>query len=295
MDDVTIIIGTLQREKALKACLTSIRDFYPTIPVLVIDDGPERDPKKIQEKKRLVSGFQAKYYKLAYDTGAGEKRNFGIRMARTNYVVILDDDFVFTGRTNLLAMRSILEQRPEITILGGEVKDLSGHHGTRGSRLIRGAELNKDGSIKFRYFHRYKIENPSLQNIAYLKKEYSFYPCSYVRTFMMIRKHDKIHWDPDLKTNPDHIDFFLRMQELTMFKVVYCPTVSLKHIHQGNSVGYEKMRKRRDFWKVFYAKTGFRFGFFYPKGNMLIRDYKEGRLVPWEKIQYLFEGKQHES
>lgn len=295
MQNVSIIIGTLDREQALLACLKSIRKFYPTIQVLVVDDG-NMDLQRIQEKKkRLVSEFQVKYYKLANDAGAGKKRNMGMKLAKTKYVVVIDDDFIFTGNTNLSAMQAILDRRPDITIVGGQVLDKNGHHGTRGSMLARGAILNEDGSIKFRYFHRIKLPKPVLDAVLMGSHEVMFYPCDFVRTFMMIREDHRIQWDPDLKTNPDHIDFFLKIMERGHFKVVYCPQVSLKHKHPAPSAEYTQMRDRKDFWKVFYLKTGFRFGIFYPHGKVLIRDYKEMTSVPWAEIKHYFKGKNNEN
>ena len=97
---VTVLVKTFERPDSLHRLLTSIRRFYPRIPVLVVDDSAS--PLE-------VIPADVRYFHLPYDSvGLSGGRNFGLRHVETEYVVICDDDMVFGPKTDLGRMLHVL-------------------------------------------------------------------------------------------------------------------------------------------------------------------------------------------
>jgi glycosyltransferase involved in cell wall biosynthesis len=98
---VTVLVKTFERPDSLHRLLTSIRRFYPRIPVLVVDDSAS--PLE-------VIPANVRYFHLPYNSvGLAGGRNFGLRHVETEYVLVCDDDMVFGPKTDLDRMLSVLQ------------------------------------------------------------------------------------------------------------------------------------------------------------------------------------------
>ena len=95
-DDITVLIKTFNRLKPAKDLIASILKDFPTMEVLVADDGILN-----QKSKYRVFGRGIKYFKLRYDQGLSYGRNYLVRKASTKFVLVLDDDFQFVNNTSL--------------------------------------------------------------------------------------------------------------------------------------------------------------------------------------------------
>lgn len=119
MDEVTIIIKTLDRCDCLINLLDSIFKKYPKIRVLVGDDS------EISSKEKILSKFNQynlQYYNLEKDCGLSAGRNFLLNKIQTKYFVLADDDFVFDQKTNLERAVQILEEK-KLDIIGGYIRN----------------------------------------------------------------------------------------------------------------------------------------------------------------------------
>jgi GT2 family glycosyltransferase len=100
--DVTVLVKTFERPDALRRLIASIRRFYPSIPVVVVDDGREAlDP--------VPEGVTRYWHEPFNSLGLAGGRNLGLRRVETDYVLVCDDDMVFGARTDLGRMLQVLE------------------------------------------------------------------------------------------------------------------------------------------------------------------------------------------
>lgn len=108
-ENLTAVIKTFERPKVLKRLIASIKRHYPELKIIVVDDS--RQPIEI-------SGIQV--IALPYNSGISIGRTEGLKAVRTRYALILDDDLVFYRNTKLDAALALMEQNPQIDIMGGE-------------------------------------------------------------------------------------------------------------------------------------------------------------------------------
>lgn len=89
---LSIVITTFNRRKLLERCLNSIQSQdYKDYEIIVIDDC-----SKPSYKEEILSDFpEIIYMYQEKNMGPGPARNKGIRKAKNNYVVIMDDDDIF--------------------------------------------------------------------------------------------------------------------------------------------------------------------------------------------------------
>ena len=113
LEELTIIIKTFERPKILHRLVDSIRRLYPDLQIIVTDDSRQPIP---------ISGVQTFF--LPYNCGISQGRQEALKHVKTKYVLVVDDDYIFYRRTQLLPSLLALEKYPEIDIIGGERVDL---------------------------------------------------------------------------------------------------------------------------------------------------------------------------
>lgn len=86
LSNIIILIKTFKRPEAYSRLIDSIRRFYPDIEILTLDDSNE-------------------------DIGVSAGRNRLVEMCKTPYCLILDDDCIFTSKTDLVGALKELEDR----------------------------------------------------------------------------------------------------------------------------------------------------------------------------------------
>uniref|UniRef100_A0A6C0CIF6 Glycosyltransferase 2-like domain-containing protein n=1 Tax=viral metagenome TaxID=1070528 RepID=A0A6C0CIF6_9ZZZZ len=234
---VTFIIKTFERPECLRALLGDIERYYPQIKTLVVDDSLE-DSLIDTEVKALEARADSKYFRLPFDSGLSKGRNQALEQVTTPYFVILDDDFRFYYKTDLIKFQTIMD-RGDCVIIGGDVKDYQKYNG----RL----DL-QDGVL--RYVPRCDLRG-------------SEYQCDIVFNFFMgdtqaIREFGG--WDPDLKIC-EHTDFFLRLKDARAGRVLYTSEVSVVNSNPYNekdtstlSPRYKKFRSRKSFEQMWHEK-----------------------------------------
>ncbi|XP_033077404.1 beta-1,4 N-acetylgalactosaminyltransferase 1 isoform X3 [Trachypithecus francoisi] len=158
---VTIATKTFLRYDRLRALITSIRRFYPTVTVIIADDSdkPERVSGPYVEhylmpfgKLLAIRKHSKVWRRIQAEKGRGRERkvaeghvlflqppqphtpfrqgwfagrNLAVSQVTTKYVLWVDDDFVFTARTRLERLVDVLERTP-LDLVGGAVREISG-------------------------------------------------------------------------------------------------------------------------------------------------------------------------
>lgn len=91
---VSVIIATFNRERLLEQALSSVRQqTYPNIEVIVVDDGSTSSATQLYLRE-LEAEFAGSLWRVLHLKNGylGAARNAGIREARGEFIVILDDD-----------------------------------------------------------------------------------------------------------------------------------------------------------------------------------------------------------
>ncbi|XP_074537856.1 beta-1,4 N-acetylgalactosaminyltransferase 1a [Halichoeres trimaculatus] len=117
---VTIATKTFLRYDKLKELIASIRQYYPTVTIVVADDSVDPQP---------VTGPYIEHYIMPFGKGWFAGRNLAVSQVTTKYVLWADDDFIFTSNTKLEKMVDILE-RTTLDMIGGAVKEVTGYTAT---------------------------------------------------------------------------------------------------------------------------------------------------------------------
>ncbi|XP_062872082.1 beta-1,4 N-acetylgalactosaminyltransferase 1a [Trichomycterus rosablanca] len=117
---VTIAAKTFLRYDKLQDLIDSIRQFYPTITIIIADDSEHPKP---------VTGPYIEHYIMPFGKGWFAGRNLAISQVTTKYVLWVDDDFIFTSNTKLEKMVEVLESTT-LDLVGGAVREATGYTAT---------------------------------------------------------------------------------------------------------------------------------------------------------------------
>jgi glycosyltransferase involved in cell wall biosynthesis len=185
IDDITILIHTFRRPQALQRLKKSIGHFYPKAKVLIYDDSE-------------------------YDRGLSWGRNYLVSEAKTKYIFLCDDDFIFTEQTNLLRLLASLI-KDNVDIMGASVNDI--------------------------YYHGvYKTEGNTVTLLP-AEKELDFIPNCFLAKRDILLKYK---WDERLKLG-EHFAYFY--EHRGKIRIGFNPRVVIGHIYES-SIRYAEMRGR---------------------------------------------------
>jgi len=107
------------RREQLDRLLRSIRRRYATAEVIVADDGCKADRTAARTHNVTLVCTEA-------GSGLSLGRNTIVRRASTEFVLLLDDDVVFSEATDLAALHDALVRDPGAALAGGCYDDLEG-------------------------------------------------------------------------------------------------------------------------------------------------------------------------
>ena len=213
LNDVTIIIKTLERPQQLINQLYSIRKYKFKGPIIISDDSKVPYGDKILN---LFPDLNIKYINLPYDAGTADGRNQMLEHTHTEFFVLCDDDFIFEPRTRIPVMRKMLIEN-ELDILGGVFRQYN----------LKSKKQRIKFNISNWFFRNLKILIPSTGIYEYhagfdligdtcrMKKapyKDPFTICDMTHNFFIART-DKVKafggWNPILKGG-EHQNFFIR-------------------------------------------------------------------------------------
>lgn len=223
-ENLTAIIKTFERPETVKRLVRSMKRLYPKLKIIVVDDSA--NPLVLEGVETII---------LPYDSGVSVGRQKALEAVKTPYVLLLDDDFVFYGETNLEPAIVIMDEYREIDIMGGEVLNLPSFK----SVDYRQAKLHptKERSVM--------PEGSSIAGIPVFDKVPNFY---IARTEQL----KLVGWDKRIK-RLDHADFFTRAKGVlvTVFNHQF------KVLHAQTPFNETYMKKRNDVdedRKILYEK-----------------------------------------
>ena len=93
MDLISVIIPTYNREKYINSSIMSVlNQTYSNIEVIIVDDGSTDKTEKVV---RSIRDSRLIYIKLKKNRGACYARNYGIKIAKGEYIAFHDSDDIF--------------------------------------------------------------------------------------------------------------------------------------------------------------------------------------------------------
>lgn len=242
--NITFCIKTFERKECLERLLFSIASYYPDAEILIADDSKKFDVDFYLDlyKRLKEEGLENKptAHNLGYDKGISYGRNFLVDKTQTKYCLILDDDYKFTEKTNILSLKEILDKDEEIGVAGGLIMN--------------------EGIQELHFEHNFKLEDGTLYHIpddSELRKvgniKYTTPEC--IPNFFLMRKELGVKWDNEIKIRGEHTDWAFRMKG--KWKMAYCRDVVINHIHFATP-DYKVMRRRDEFLINMMIKNKFK-------------------------------------
>jgi hypothetical protein len=237
LTDIDYCVTTMDRPRALERLLLSIAAHRPEASIHVADQSESFDPARhdgLAERLRKA-GFRERpvVHRLPFDCGVAAARNHLLDSTPSKYKLSLDDDFLFTKRTNVDAMARLLDAHSEAGVVGGCV--------TRNGQVRNvGTNFERCGDASLRQL----LPAGPFEEYGGIR----FRRTDCVPLFVLMREELFAHlrWDPDLKTGGQHFDFFLRMQA-TPYSVLYTPDVAVDHPPIEAGPSYRRLRSRGEF------------------------------------------------
>lgn len=228
--NVTIIVKTFQRPVCFEAFMKSLRQFYPHIHVIAVDDShihPTIDP------------YQLTYVVTDFDIGVSTGRNMALDLVKTKYFVVVDDDDIVTKDTQLEKWFKLLNENDDIDMVGGKAASAP-YHGTWSRPVIPGDVLE----LHVGKAHAQRSKNG-----------HKLYDITHQFFMGRTKKIQPVRWDDELKT-ADHSVFFYRCKRAGL-TVAFDPTVTIDHKHL-HSEAYDKFRVRKSFHEIAVQKLNAR-------------------------------------
>jgi len=253
LDDLSICFATLDRPYCAQRLIRSIRSHYPEVPILVADQGA---PEPEIERFYAAHGVEARF--LSADAGVSRCRNILAGSVRTKYLMICDDDFIFSPETDVSGALHILDEDQEVGVVGGKLFDIT--------------DLRSLQEAQDRYWECFFFYDPrnglflslpvhAFRPITRMSGPHRYYLCDAVMNFAVLRTAiftELGHgWDDRFRCNGEHEDFYLALKMNTQVRVAYFPDLVCYH-HAPRDVAYTAVRDRQEGWPLFAEKWGIR-------------------------------------
>lgn len=207
---VDFVIKTFERYNCLENLLKSIRQFYPNNNLIIVDDSINYKPSFYNKWKNKL---KIDLIRTVPDIGISAGRNIAVKRSSKPYILLLDDDFIFTNDTKIEKFISILKSDIDIGIVGGMC-------------------IEKNKEVHYENF--LKIKNGSLiqekdGNKWHLVNGVKTKQTGCVLNFFLARRQalNDIKWDNELKL-AEHTDYFIRFNR-SKWKIYYTPEVKINH------------------------------------------------------------------
>lgn len=223
LDNVTACITHFRRPDSLSRLQASMNRFYPDLKTEIEDTGGNLSAAR----NRLYARVQ------------------------TPYILMLEEDFVFTPQTKIEQLLNVLESHPGLGGVGGCT-----HEPQAPGTVGRGGRIFWDRDfVRLRdRCHLAKPRRP-MQRVQGIRNRH----CDIVINFGVFRKQmfEQVPWDEQLPVQ-EHTDWYWRVYLDARWHFAYCPDVVIDHLRDRPGTEYNSQRSR-DFSAYLKEKHGFRF------------------------------------
>lgn len=197
---------------------------------------------------------------LPYDCGLSYARNTLVNMCTAPYVLLLEDDFEFTDETDIGKLRKLMDVRPDVGIVAGQVQQMGVSIPFEFIPTVRDGVLYHmpDTDLWWEYEGIKYKETGSAMNFALFRSE----------------MFDDILWDADLKLR-EHQDFYLRFAD-TKWRLLYTPEVVIKDAKTRFTPEYRELKNRDEYLVKMMQKHGLH-KIKYQNGS--VRILEDGKII----------------
>ncbi|KAL0992414.1 hypothetical protein UPYG_G00093010 [Umbra pygmaea] len=215
---VTIATKTFLRYPELQTLISSTRNYYKDMKIIIADDNLE--PQK-------VNGSNIEQYFMPPAQGWFAGRNLAISQVTTKYFLWVDDDYQFTDETKIERLLEVMESTPELDVVGGSVEG----HGQFIFSLVYKEGDDEGGCLS----RQHGVNFHSVPGFS------SCYFTSGVVNFFLGRTDSvrSVGFDPWLK-RVAHSEFF--MDGLGRLLVASCSDVNIGHQPRRANAKYSSFR-----------------------------------------------------
>ena len=236
---VTVVSKTARRPHLELRLAQSIRDSKGyDLPIIVYDDGVGPHSDKLT---RQIDKFSNMQYIISdeEDLGIALGRTLALKLVKTKYFLLLDDDSIFNDSTNIEMMAKILDTT-DASLVGGDVAE--NHHFGGYFQFVTGAKHHEQ--ILNHYNGACYATNETVAGFPLCMR------CDTTSNFFMAKTSDVLEvgcWSQELKVR-EHKDLFLRLKAAGK-KVAYCPDFTIANKKEAPKIsrktGYELKRMGR--------------------------------------------------
>ena len=266
IDDVAFCITTFERPGVAQRCVDSILKLWPDAKIYQADNS---------QQPAALKGV-AEFFPLPYDCGISAARNHLVRHTTEDFIICIDDDYIFTHNTKLDDLHQVLVDHDSIVLAGCKCRHIRPKK-TGWTKYF--ADVTLVGGVL-------TASRPS-REMDQAKYGWKWYLADTVSNFWMAKRRlfDCMMWDERLKIGGEHADFFQRIQasngDVAMMdrikqkrasgptwplepvlnegnmQVAFLPHVWIDH-KKNRPTKYQKMRRRdrnfeqvyRDMWSI---------------------------------------------
>lgn len=227
--DVTICVTSFLRMDYLRRFIVSVREHYPTLPIIVADNSPA-EVQSIPDAEWVKAQPGVRFLALPYDAGLPACRNAAVVAAETPLVMIAEEDFVFTRETRLEAMLDVLNDfRPHV--VGGLARwnDGPANH----------------WSYRIRIHHQVAAMSDLRTPWYFTPRGVRFRETESCLNFFLARRDVlvAVPWDEQFTIGHEHFDQTLTWKA-TGVKVVYTTAAIIGHNKDAPQGSYKTHRER---------------------------------------------------
>ena len=222
-ENVTIMFKSFERQKQARALVRSIWKYYPGVRIVIADDSAI--PLEIPGQ---AGNDSLKVFHMPFNSGLSKGLNLALAEIETPFMVRLDDDVLFTRRTDLAKELRFLMAHPEVDLVGMPWIDACKAISTKRDIKAYMRIDMREAPLPLKMQHGTKIDKDHIVlgkvSNAYLARTES------------IRK---VGWDNNIRMI-DHHDFFYRAAGI-LVSVLSLDSV-LFHNHNFFSPHYNRYR-----------------------------------------------------
>lgn len=242
LDDTAIVVTTFIRPRDLEICLKSIRKYYPTMTLMVADNG-RPDPNQA----KMIKSYAADHILLPFNSGLAMTRNRALEnLSEYPFIMMLEDDMEFTEESIIEKFKIVIDGNADLGIVAGALE----HDGIT---TLFANDISHD--YKNNAFKVNPIDRPEWKETEGI----TWFYADYVYNFHIMRNVPDIRWDDNLKQCIEHFDFAVHIKEETDWRVAATPEVVCIHHEGSHTPEYLKYRRNFNTWRLFFEKRGIQF------------------------------------
>jgi GT2 family glycosyltransferase/glycerol-3-phosphate cytidylyltransferase-like family protein len=243
-DKMRIAIGikTYLREETLERCLRAIRENVkrPYRLYIADDSGTISDGKAAAYNLLRSEGHEI--IRLTKNSGISLGRNAIVKRAREKVVLMMDDDIEIRSDAYIDRMLTTLFADPDMGVVAGLLYEEPMDKAAPPRPLA--------GSNDYQFGLRFERQNGMLVRLAALREDCEtergvhYRLADQVVNFFVARREvfDTVRWDPRIKVEYEHMDFFLALQA-TPWKAAVCLDAKATHMRSPHDVAYNQARR----------------------------------------------------